>query len=100
MQDNPSRLFTAYAGTSDDNTPDACIAKCAVLGKDTPDSSPGFAFAGVQFGSQCFCGQCTLPEKVFIPAEDCNMPCPGDSNLVCGGSWTMNIYATDIEAKC
>ena len=69
VQDNPSRLFTAYAGSSGDNTPDACIAKCAVMGKDAPDSTPGFAFAGFQYGSHCFCGQLTLPEKVFLPAE-------------------------------
>ena len=100
MQDSPSRLFTSFAGFLDDNTPDVCVAKCAVLGKDTPDSTPGFAFAGVQAVNQCFCGQCTLPEKVFLPAERCNKTCAGDSNLFCGGAWTMNVYATDIEAKC
>ena len=101
MQDNHSRLFVTFAGEFWDNTPATCIARCAVLRKDNNYSNtPGFAFAGVQFRGQCFCGQCTLPEKVFLPEEDCNMPCSGDSNLVCGGGYTMNVYATENEAQC
>eukprot|EP00091_Calanus_sinicus_P001917 TRINITY_DN11935_c0_g1_i1.p1 TRINITY_DN11935_c0_g1~~TRINITY_DN11935_c0_g1_i1.p1 ORF type:complete len:118 (-),score=27.64 TRINITY_DN11935_c0_g1_i1:179-532(-) len=84
VQDNRSRLFTAFAGSLDNNSPAICIAKCAVLAKDDPIATPGFAFAGVQYGTECFCGQCTLPKKVYLPAESCNMPCRGNANLTCG----------------
>ena len=29
----------------------------------------------------------------IAPSNDCNMKCPGDGTVFCGGSWRMNIYS-------
>lgn len=97
--DNPSRLFTDYIELKGSNTPDACKRACSLMKKPTiPISSPGFAIAGVQHGSECFCGQSILTLAVSVPASDCNLPCPGNKNLICGGDWRMNVYSTGITA--
>ena len=50
-----------------------------------------YLYAGVQFASQCFCGNVINP-RIFTPKTECNMQCAGDSSQMCGGSWRMNIY--------
>ena len=36
--------------------------------------------------------------KGFVPADQyqCNMPCSGDSNEICGGSYRMNVYKLEL----
>jgi len=48
----------------------------------------GYAFAGVQYGGQCFAGN----EVGFAPATNCNMPCSADSSETCGGTWANSVY--------
>jgi len=50
----------------------------------------GFAYAGVQYSSQCYCGN-DLPTET---ATNCNMKCAGNKNQICGGSWAMNVFST------
>jgi hypothetical protein len=51
----------------------------------------GYSYAGVQYGSQCFCGN---GYGRYGTATDCNMTCNGDSAETCGGTWANNVYAT------
>ncbi|KAF1845491.1 uncharacterized protein K460DRAFT_337753 [Cucurbitaria berberidis CBS 394.84] len=50
-----------------------------------------YTFAGVQQGNQCWCSS-------FVGGEwaknqtDCNVPCTGDKNTVCGGKGVFNIF--------
>ena len=66
-------------------TPDACRAFC----KD-------FAYAGVQWHGQCFCGNqyATLGQA---PEGECNAACAGDANTMCGGGWRLSVYSTASE---
>jgi hypothetical protein len=60
----------------------ACAQHCA---------SRGFAYAGLQFGNQCFCGNTYGKYGADIDSE-CNMPCAGDPRQMCGATWHNAIY--------
>ena len=65
---------------SADMDPGLCEALCE-----------GFAFMGLQFGKQCFCGD-EPGSYGEAPAEDCSRPCAGDATLVCGGRGVNSVY--------
>jgi hypothetical protein len=50
-----------------------------------------YTFAGVREGNQCWCSS-------FVGGEwaknqtDCNTPCTGDKNTVCGGKGVFNVF--------
>ena len=50
----------------------------------------GWAIAGTESSNQCFCGN----EAPTITGEEgqCNAPCSGNSQQICGGEWAMHIY--------
>jgi hypothetical protein len=48
-----------------------------------------FAYAGVQYGSQCFCGN---TYGRYGTADNCNMACAGNAAEMCGGVWANAIY--------
>ena len=51
-----------------------------------------YAYAGVQYGGQCFAGNTLGITKVSD--SSCNMPCSANSSEVCGGTWLNSIYST------
>ena len=53
----------------------------------------GYTYAGVQYGAECFCGN-ELPDQKFLAGaqSECNMRCPGNNGIKCGGGWRMNVY--------
>lgn len=73
------------AGTG--NTPQRCVARCRSL---------GFAFAGVQNGLSCLCGN---SYGRYGHAEACFEPCSEDPAQSCGGFSTYAVYATGLEGK-
>ncbi|XP_075164443.1 xylosyltransferase oxt [Haematobia irritans] len=80
-----SGYFINYKTT---NTPDKCIQLCL---------QSGFPYAGVQYGSECFCGPDMPVESSKLPDSSCNMKCSGDQHEICGGYFVMNIYETGIS---
>lgn len=56
----------------------------------------GFAIAGTEDGTQCFCGTLLL-DSVTLGEEQCSMPCSGDAtnSTICGGSWALSIWTMD-----
>ncbi len=63
-----------------DMTVDACRATCA---------DDGYALAGLQNGDWCFCGSRHDEEE---EADACDMPCAGDREQTCGGTWASSVY--------
>jgi hypothetical protein len=53
--------------------------------------------AGVQYGSYCFCGN-SYGRYGKAPESECNMPCSGDPNIKCGGTWRNSVYRTNQNA--
>jgi hypothetical protein len=78
---NPFDL-DGYLERSGQNTPQRCIQTCAAR---------GFAYAGVQYGQSCVCGNRYGTQG---QANNCNMACTGDSKLVCGGGNANSVYST------
>jgi hypothetical protein len=53
----------------------------------------GFKYFGVQYGSQCFCGN-TMGTYGAASDSDCSNKCQGNNNEMCGGTWRNSIYAS------
>ncbi|XP_013115718.2 xylosyltransferase oxt [Stomoxys calcitrans] len=82
------RLLSGYfINFKTTNKPDKCIQLCL---------QSGFPYAGVQYGSECFCGADLPPESSKLPDSTCNMKCSGDSHEICGGYFAMNVFETGI----
>lgn len=61
-------------------TTQMCVSECGAR---------GFAYAGTQFGSHCFCGQ---RYGASGSAPNCDMACAGNAAQMCGGVWANSIY--------
>jgi hypothetical protein len=70
------------------------VEECLFACKDN-----GFAFAGVEYASQCFCSVVLGNGSVPLDSSQCNMACNGNINETCGGSGTLDLYvAPDLES--
>ena len=75
------RILSHEAGKFDDNQRSRCFAACE-----------GYAFAGLEYGKTCFCGN-TLPNSDLLRPGECTTPCPGNAEEMCGGGWRMNLVS-------
>lgn len=85
--DNNSALpVLEYKLSPDGGDTDLTISKCE-------DSCylRGFKFAGVREGNQCWCSTFVGGEWTKNQA-DCNIPCSGYSNTICGGKQLLNVF--------
>jgi len=76
-----ARTLHHGVGSSASNTVETCLDTCA---------AGGFALGGVEYGSECYCGNAILYNYGLSP--ECNYACSGNSEEICGGSGTINIY--------
>ncbi|XP_075237841.1 uncharacterized protein LOC142334050 isoform X2 [Lycorma delicatula] len=84
-----NRLMTGYKQNfHDTNSPNVCIKLC---------NSKGFAYAGMQYESECFCDNLLPSFKQRAEESDCNKPCPGNRNDKCGGDWRLSVYKTGLQ---
>jgi WSC domain len=49
----------------------------------------GFAYAGTQYGTYCFCGNAYGRSGA---ATNCNAACGGNPAEMCGGGWANSVY--------
>lgn len=63
-------------------TVEKCIDACSAAEYDV---------AAVEFGSECYCSV-DLPAESFKATDNCNMPCAGAADYLCGGANRLNIY--------
>ncbi|CAM9520719.1 unnamed protein product, partial [Ectocarpus fasciculatus] len=83
--DTRSRIFSAPIITdAENNSPETCMAACV-----------GYAYYGLQYASQCFCGTADEDYTIYGEASNCNLSCTGDAASTCGGNWAMDVYAID-----
>ncbi|KAK3896349.1 WSC domain-containing protein, partial [Staphylotrichum tortipilum] len=77
------RTLDAAAVLPDDNmTLEMCAAYCAT-----------YAYFGVEFGRECYCGNVPNQGSVTAPLADCNMPCPANGFQWCGAGNRLSVYA-------
>ncbi|KAG6919830.1 hypothetical protein DXG01_000335 [Tephrocybe rancida] len=53
-----------------------------------------FGFAGVEFGSECYCDFSIQFPSVADNATTCNVPCGGNVNETCGGPSRINLFSS------
>ena len=51
----------------------------------------GFAVAGTQFSTQCFCDD-TFGDYVPVDETECDGRCTGDTTQICGGTWRLSAW--------
>ncbi|KAF5876269.1 putative wsc domain protein [Botrytis fragariae] len=66
-------------------TIETCVNFCA---------SKGHTYAGMEFGSQCYCGNVLSADRAPVTGMlgDCIMPCAGNSAEKCGGNAAITLY--------
>lgn len=88
-QDNPDRSLrdAQLLNLAGGMTNDQCVGFC---------QTRGFAIAGTEDGTQCFCGTLLL-DSANLDEGQCNVSCSGNlANLtMCGGPWALSIWTID-----
>lgn len=74
-ENNPGRQLQTNIYSGSNNSNEACIAQCYAA---------GYIFAGTQYNQECWCG--FNRPKTVNPDINCNYPCTGNVNEICGGN--------------
>lgn len=88
ISSNPDVLAheaTSGAEGSPSNSKENCAAMCRMDGYGDDD------LVGVEFGTQCFCGN-GFAVKQPQPSQECSMKCPGNSSDTCGGLFALEVF--------
>jgi hypothetical protein len=83
-----SRALYGAATASPDMNELMCVQYC---------DDRNFAYAGVEYGTECYCGNTVRASGKKAAEEDCNMPCAGNSYELCGGPDRMNVFHNDNQ---
>ncbi|XP_071965695.1 uncharacterized protein [Antedon mediterranea] len=83
FKDASSRAMPAAFTENNDMTIEFCIQYCNGL---------GHLYSGLQYYRQCFCGDETYNNLGQMPESDCNCPCDGNAQQICGGGWRNSVY--------
>ena len=80
-----ARALSSYAVTSTTlMTAEYCVAAC---------SGKGYAYAGLEYGSQCFCGETLSTGSSMVPDGQCQvMLCPGNKQEYCSAGNRLIVY--------
>lgn len=72
----------------------ACVQAC---------QGAGYAYAGLEYGRECWCGRAPAPnlEDASDPqcAMQCDMPCGGNPSVMCGGRAAIAIYQNTARKR-
>ncbi|KAF2186183.1 heme peroxidase [Zopfia rhizophila CBS 207.26] len=55
----------------------------------------GYAFFGVEYGRECFCGNNISNNPLLASESDCNFQCTGNSSQVCGAGNRLNVFQSN-----
>ncbi|KAK3325106.1 WSC domain-containing protein [Apodospora peruviana] len=54
-------------------------------------AADGYAFAGVEYGQECWCGSAL--NSAATVSTGCDHICDGDASARCGGGWNLDVYS-------
>ncbi len=72
-QDDSARVLSGNFSTSSAQTVDVCLDKCA---------GGGYAYAGLEDGTECHCTNSLRSNAIQAPEGDCAVPCAGDCEVL------------------
>jgi hypothetical protein len=75
----------------DDMTVEECVDFC---------KSKNTQYAGIVYGSQCYCGATVAEDRKPGTAKNCLMKCGGNKNEVCGGADAISLYEACSGGAC
>ncbi|XP_066273979.1 uncharacterized protein [Branchiostoma lanceolatum] len=83
--DTNTRKFPNAPDVSNQQSTARCVNHCR---------SKGFAYAGTQYSTECFCGTEQNFQNIggTRPNSECNKACRGNPSEKCGGTWRMSVY--------
>ena len=87
--DTVSRILQVSGSTSTSLTIPTCQARCHTL---------GYAYSGVEFGTECWCGSGLNAAQTKASDSDCSMACSGNSATKCGGRNRINVYKSSAPS--
>ncbi|KAK5276285.1 hypothetical protein LTR16_011467, partial [Cryomyces antarcticus] len=79
-----ARVLTSaklYGTTANNMTLEKCATYCSQ-----------YAFWGVEYGQECYCGKTLALTSKNMTATDCKTPCPGNSTEYCGAGSRLSLY--------
>jgi len=53
-----------------------------------------YTLAGIEYSTQCFCGDVMVNGAAQAPASSCSMACGGNSAEICGGPNALSVYTS------
>lgn len=86
------RILNVQKPDSQTLTIESCVAACV---------ASGYKVAGMEFSTQCFCGNSITNGGVLANADtDCSTACAGNNKEQCGGPNRQSIYARgDLDVR-
>ncbi|KAL8698939.1 MAG: hypothetical protein Q9224_001623, partial [Gallowayella concinna] len=85
---------TSSRALADANTAsgDMTVEKCAAFCK-------GYAYMGVEYSSECYCGNTIGAGALAVTDGRCSMTCGGDKTAICGGPNGLSFYKSSASAS-
>lgn len=82
---NPRAIASYQVTSTSSMTVEMCVGAC---------EAKGYAFAGVEYGSQCFCGNSISSQSTAVADSQCEvMLCPGNSKEWCSAGSRLQVYS-------
>jgi hypothetical protein len=85
------RALQGYSFADPEMDPTLCVTTC---------QSMNFAFAGVEYGEECYCGNALSNQTSAAPASECSMTCKGDKKAFCGAGNRLVVYEKSALPVC
>ncbi|MCJ1427052.1 hypothetical protein MMC29_004955 [Sticta canariensis] len=82
------RALSGKTLNANDMTIEHCASNCT-----------SYKYFGVEFGSECYCGNTLGAGTVKAAGTDCSMTCPGNPNEICGNGNRLTLYAVAGQAS-
>jgi hypothetical protein len=90
IQEVSGRALTGASIAGQSMTIGTCLSFC---------ERGGFQYAGLEFGSECFCGGSLVNgASLSLSSSQCNMPCANDATSSCGGPNAIQLYSNSALA--
>lgn len=69
------RALSGFSFANSTLTVEQCVTTC---------QAKSFGFAGVEYGSECYCGSSLSSQSAKVDDTQCNMACGGNKRTYCG----------------